>query len=154
MMRTNDGLPIQLTANAHEQLIAHCRSTLPNEGCGLLISTNLDTPTMIDTIHPIANAHPHPLSSFSFDPAGWISALYRLQRNNQQLVGYYHSHPRSLPIPSSSDSLGTMSQAGAITLIVSFSTSQPNMRAYWKPSDEWLPVALTIESSSDNQKAD
>jgi hypothetical protein len=52
-----------------------------------------------------------------------------------------------------SDSTGMLSQSRAITLILSFSTGEPNIRAYWKPSDKWLPVELLIEQT-DKEEAD
>lgn len=152
MMMKNNCPTYRLTATAYERLIVHCRSSLPNEACGLLIANSSDTPPVIDTIQPIANIHPKPLNSFSFDPADWISGLYEIERNGQQLVGYYHSHPRSLPIPSSADSIGTLPQTGAITLIVSFLSSEPDMRAYWKCSDEWQSVTVELLMDSARPK--
>ncbi|PWV99648.1 proteasome lid subunit RPN8/RPN11 [Paenibacillus cellulosilyticus] len=154
-MTQDDGsLTYTLSANAYTELLARCRSELPNEACGLLIGSNTNH-AIIDGVLPIKNVHPNPRSAFAFEPAAWISAMYQLQVNKQHLVGYYHSHPRSIPIPSTSDSAGSPPQAGAITLIVSFFTHEPVIRAYWKPSDEWLPVELCIEHvQPDNKQAD
>jgi proteasome lid subunit RPN8/RPN11 len=143
-MKKDDRSTYILSARAHTELLTYCQSELPNEACGLLISSRT-IPNTIDIVHPIPNVHPAPRSAFAFDPAGWIASMYHLEANEQQLFGYYHSHPRSAPVPSQTDSTGILSQAGAITLIVSFSTGEPVMKAYWKPSDEWKPVELHIE---------
>ncbi|MBD3919535.1 M67 family metallopeptidase [Paenibacillus sp. PR3] len=148
MTMKNNSPSYRLTSNAYEQLVTHCRSAYPNEACGLLIISSSDTHTVIDTIHPIANVHPNPYNCFSFDPSEWISALYQIEQHQQLLIGYYHSHPRSLPIPSTADSIGMLPQTGAITLIVSFFTSKPDIRAYRKCSEGWQQIELLMDNAN------
>jgi len=154
MITINTGPHYRLTANAYEQLLTHCRSVFPMEACGLLITSSCDTPSVIDIIHPIANVHPQPHSAFAFDPSDWISAMYQIEQRQQLLIGYYHSHPRSLPIPSSADSTGMLPQIGAITLIVSLCTDEPDFRAYSRCADGWSEVELLLEPSLHKEKAD
>jgi [CysO sulfur-carrier protein]-S-L-cysteine hydrolase len=150
-MKNENLFPLKLSPRAYTELVSHCQSALPNEACGLLISSKHDQ-TFIDTILPIKNVHPNPRHSFTFDPTDWITALYQLDRSRLQLAGYYHSHPSSAPVPSMSDSTGLLSQSRAITLILSFSTGDPIIRAYRKPSDKWLPVDLFEQT--DKEEAD
>lgn len=154
-MQTDVNITYTITRRALTGLLVHCESDLPNEACGLLVSSMLDPSSItIDTIRPIPNVHQNPRSAFTFEPASWIATMYQLDVNQQQLVGYYHSHPTSEPSPSTADTAGMLSQLGAFMLIISFASDKPVMRAYWKRSDDWLPAELRIEQTEDNEEAD
>lgn len=79
---------------------------------------------------PIPNVHPAPQHAFAFDPRAWTTALYDLHRTGQQLIGYYHSHPTTAPIPSQSDRMGIPLKDTDIMLILSFAAGIPELQAY------------------------
>ena len=81
-------------------IIEHCRSTLPNEGCGYLVG-DLDT-GRIDRFMPIANAAASP-TRFVFDPHEQLAAEMAIEAAGEQVMGIAHSHPTGEPVPSATD---------------------------------------------------
>jgi len=124
----NNGTTLQLSHAIYSSIVTHCRAELPNEACGLLVGRG--SAFLVERSIPIPNKHPQPLHSFAFDPIAWTSALYELERLGQQIVGYYHSHPGTPPVPSSDDAAGLHSPDSALMLILSLADSSPIAQAY------------------------
>lgn len=125
-----------ITEQASRQLIAACRAVYPNEACGVLAYTEQHTHLIypgnnsehtsqgisfvqVNTIYPIRNIAADSARCFQFHPQDWINTYYAIQKNRQSLVGFYHSHPRSLPIPSAADYSGMQYSTAASYWIVS-----------------------------------
>ncbi|WP_164545676.1 M67 family metallopeptidase [Paenibacillus albus] len=135
-----------LAPQAYEQLLHSCTAAMPNEACGVLAGTI----QRIDGGAPVVNVtHVYSIlnaaaedgvnNSFAFEPASWIQTLYHMQNNRQSLVGYYHSHPASPPLPSASDMIGIREAAARDTSywIISLANSarQPVVQPYWIHND-------------------
>ena len=130
-----------ISQTAYKQLLDYCTGILPYEACGLLART--ENCNYIDTVIPIANAHPSPANSFSFDPGDWTDAYYSMQKSRQQLVGFFHSHPHSGSIPSTRDSQGFPLQSGFQYWIVSFpEPSEPLVKPYYHDGELFMPISL------------
>ena len=80
---------------------AHARRDSPFECCGLL----LGTPGAIVESVPARNVAADPLKSYEIAPEDHFSLLRRCRQSPEgvAIVGGYHSHPRSHPIPSPTD---------------------------------------------------
>ncbi|MFC3255672.1 Mov34/MPN/PAD-1 family protein [Paenibacillus sepulcri] len=116
----------QITREARIQLIESSLSAYPHEACGVLTGSireplqgTSDGIVRVNAVHPIRNAAGEPLSTFSFDPHEWVRTMYRIQKNRQSLVGFYHSHPASPPLPSDADLRGLQHGKAASYWIVS-----------------------------------
>ncbi|GBF76123.1 hypothetical protein PA598K_04571 [Paenibacillus sp. 598K] len=127
-----------MTSDALRQLIAHSLEALPAEACGLLLSRDDDL--TIDCIVPIRNSSPSPERRFSFDPRDWIKAFYDAQKNQQHLVGFFHSHPSGAPLPSATDYAGLPQGYGGIYCIVSAAPDAPLVKAYREHDGELHPL--------------
>ncbi|CAH1204472.1 hypothetical protein PAECIP111893_02259 [Paenibacillus plantiphilus] len=125
-----------ITEQARSQLIAACRAAYPNEACGVLAyaeqhahhinpgnnsehTSQGNSIVQVNTIYPIRNAAADSARCFLFHPQDWISTYYAIQKNRQSLVGFYHSHPGSLPIPSAADYTGIQYSTAASYWIIS-----------------------------------
>lgn len=115
----------------------HCRSELPREGCGVLLGsgqTHSATPAVITAWAPIANRAENPHTSFRFDEAEWIAALYAAERDSLNVIGLFHSHPQTKAYPSEDDIAG-VAWGRMSYWIVSFAPPYtpafPDVRAYW-----------------------
>jgi len=108
--------PARMTSAAYARMTAYCEAAAPDEACGLLTSPygsrSIGT-SVIDDIMPIRNRAAEPRQHFSFHPEDWIRAYYDAQKNRQSIVGFFHSHPASAPIPSPSDEAGWLDYSGA-----------------------------------------
>ncbi|NGM84505.1 hypothetical protein G5B47_19020 [Paenibacillus sp. 7124] len=91
--------PIWLKPSVYQALGKHLASALPHEACGVLLGAAAAGGMLIDNYVPMRNVAPDPLHTFVPHPADWISALYL----SPPPVGLFHSHPRTLPIPSIAD---------------------------------------------------
>jgi proteasome lid subunit RPN8/RPN11 len=80
---------------------AHARRDTPDECCGLL----LGTPTEIVEAVPARNIAAEASRRYEIAPEDHFAALRRCRSEGRELavVGGYHSHPRSAPVPSATD---------------------------------------------------
>jgi proteasome lid subunit RPN8/RPN11 len=72
----------------------------PRECCGLLIGT----PTRILEAVPVGNAAADPMRRYEIPPVDYAAQIRRCRdRTGVAVVGAYHSHPRTAPVPSPTD---------------------------------------------------
>jgi proteasome lid subunit RPN8/RPN11 len=91
-----DGLEICDTAV--EAMLAHARTTAPNECCGLL----LGMAGRIERSLAARNLEPGP-TSYLIDPADHFAAIRAARAEGREVLGAYHSHPAAEAIPSRRD---------------------------------------------------
>jgi proteasome lid subunit RPN8/RPN11 len=96
-----------------DQLREHARRATPSECCGLL----LGTPATVAEAVPTRNLADDP-NRFLVDPEAHIAARRDARRRGLEVVGFYHSHPRSSAIPSATD-LAEVAYPGHLYAIVS-----------------------------------
>ena len=77
----------------------HARRELPAECCGVLSGSN----GMITDCHPLRNVADRPETRYFATPEELFAAMRRMRETNQELLGIYHSHPRTPAYPSVSD---------------------------------------------------
>lgn len=134
---------VSILISAYEQLIEVCRQKLPEEACGVLARSEYST--HIDVIIPIPNAHHKPLHSFSFHPEHWTDVFYTMQKNRQQLVGFYHSHPGTDPFPSVQDKSGYIHETGLTYWIISLKqTTAPTIVPYSSINGRFESLSLVL----------
>jgi proteasome lid subunit RPN8/RPN11 len=93
-----DGLTIP--ASMAEALVAHARSELPNEACGLLAGNA--AAGVASAFHPARNARSSP---YRFDVAAedLVRILHAIEADRLELIAVFHSHPASAADPSPTD---------------------------------------------------
>ena len=84
------------------EVAAHARASSPQECCGLLLGTANE---IVDAV-PAANLADDPSRNFLIDPKAHIDARRAARERGLAIVGFYHSHPRSAPVPSAKDLAG------------------------------------------------
>ena len=107
-----------------DQIFAHARVEDPLECCGLLIGA----PDFVEDSIPVKNVRSSP-TTFEVDPAGHFAAIRKARATNRAVVGAYHSHPASEPVPSETD-VREANDPAFLHLIVSLSGPNPDARAY------------------------
>lgn len=128
----NDGL-----AN---ELAAHAIRESPHEVCGLIAGHESGRAARII---PIPNAAADPRHYFELDHAAFIQAMFAIERSNLQLIGIYHSHPHSDPIPSQTD-IRQAHYPDVVTLIVSLAAESPRFAAWQIRANQVDAVPLVI----------
>lgn len=89
---------ICIRRSAAEALIAHARAEAPRECCGLLIGQ----PGLIERIVPATNVRASE-TTYLIDPRDHFAAIRAARADGLSVIGGYHSHPRSTPLPSAAD---------------------------------------------------
>ncbi len=83
-----------------DRMLAHARSELPNEACGLLGgSTEHGRAT---SYHPARNAEASPLR-YNVHPEDLVRIVFEIEDSGQDLVAIFHSHTASPAVPSATD---------------------------------------------------
>ena len=96
---------LRLPAPLGELLLAHARSELPNEACGLLSGSAADG--LATSFHPARNAEASPLR-YSVHPEDLVRITFAIDDAGEDLVAIFHSHTRSPAVPSPTDRRAAM----------------------------------------------
>ena len=90
---------------------------------------------------PAANLASNP-NRFLIDPQDHINALRSARSSGLDIVGFYHSHPRTAPAPSPTD-LDEASYRNHLYLIVSLLKDSPDLALYWLGDGGFVPALFT-----------
>ena len=83
-----------------DELLAHARSELPNEACGLLAGDLASG--MATAFHPARNSEASPLR-YNVHPDDLVRIVFGIEDAGEDLVAIFHSHTRSPAVPSATD---------------------------------------------------
>jgi len=81
-----------------DDILAHASAEAPNECCGLL----LGKVGLVERARRARNLRVSP-ARFLIDPADHFAAMREAREAGLRVVGAYHSHPHSPPVPSETD---------------------------------------------------
>jgi proteasome lid subunit RPN8/RPN11 len=107
-----------------DAIVAHARDAAPVECCGMLIGS-AGTVTAAVRARNIA-AEP---SRFLIDPIDHIQARREARDAGLDVVGFYHSHPHSAPVPSETD-LAEATYPNHLYVIVGLEGEAADVRVY------------------------
>lgn len=96
----------------------------PYEACGVLIGIINGSSALVEKALPVINSK-RTRRSFELDPKEHYKAWNEAEKSGKEIVGVYHTHPVSSPVPSLWDR-ETMENAPSVWLIV----GADGMRAY------------------------
>ena len=117
-------------------MIAHARQAAPAECCGLLIGSATD----IGEAVPAANVADDPRRHYIVDPRDHLRAIRSARQRGLQVIGAYHSHPASTPIPSETDAGQAFGEF--LWIIVGLAAQTPEIRAWRWADGNFVPVVL------------
>lgn len=83
-------------------MVAHCIAALPNEGCGLLLGKRRGETAVVTEALPARNALASP-RRYEIEPEFVLAADRRARDAGLLLLGAWHSHTDSVPVPSATD---------------------------------------------------
>jgi proteasome lid subunit RPN8/RPN11 len=132
-----DRASVHIAPSVWHELIDHMRSAPAHEVCGILLGTKTTTGTQLHAYRRLHNVSLNPAHHFQLDPAEWIHCCY----NEPHLIGLFHSHPHTAPLPSQEDleRLPDFASMISVYLIGTLSTAidepeQGHPQTYPKPS--------------------
>jgi [CysO sulfur-carrier protein]-S-L-cysteine hydrolase len=132
-------LVVTLPRALADEMIAHARSELPNEACGIFGGT---LEGALRTFHPARNADASPYR-YSVHAEDLLRIALEIDDSGDDVAAIYHSHTTSPASPSRTDmELATWPEA--VYLIVSLKGDPPEIRA-WRLAEGSQPEALALE---------
>ena len=125
MRRTPMNGAIALHGEICKAMIAHARFVYPEEACGLLAGPRGGEVRMA---YCLSNRDRSPYR-FTLDPTEHFRAMQHARRNGWDVLGLFHSHPRSAPFPSSTDVAGAL-DPDWVYVVVGLEDERASVRAY------------------------
>ena len=93
---------IKLSKSDFEKILAHAKSELPNEACGLIAGEISGDDKIIRKVYLLTNVD-HSNEHFTLDPKEQLAAVKDMRKNGLSPLGNWHSHPESPSRPSDED---------------------------------------------------
>jgi proteasome lid subunit RPN8/RPN11 len=134
---------VTLAQSQVQKLLNHAREVNPYECCGLIGGTE-DGHSR--SIYRLRNVATDPLNSYEAAPEELFTAQRKMRERGEQLLGIYHSHPRSAdPAPSDTD-VRLAYYPSAAYFIIGLAGPQPVIRAFRISEREqrWEPVEYAV----------
>jgi proteasome lid subunit RPN8/RPN11 len=128
------GEAVTIAGAALDAAVAHAREAAPRECCGVLIGRRRDITASFRT----RNAADDP-NRFLIEPADHIEARRQARGCGLEVVGFYHSHPRTDARPSPAD-LAEASYPGHLFLIVGLRSDPADIGLFRFEGERFLEV--------------
>jgi len=95
---------IAFPAAVREAILERAREGAPAEICGVLGGEYApDGPSRVASQYPAENVAEEPRTRYGIDPEEQLRIFDRLEDRGEEIVGFYHSHPRGPARPSATD---------------------------------------------------
>ena len=93
---------ISLKKADYEKILAHAKSCVPEEACGLIAGTKEGEDKVVEKVYLLANID-HSNEHFTLDPKEQLAAVKDMRANGLMPLGNWHSHPETPARPSKED---------------------------------------------------
>jgi proteasome lid subunit RPN8/RPN11 len=130
---------LRISQEVIADMIAHAREQAPRECCGLLIGKGEDVDRNVRTRN--RDARP---TRYLIDPEDHFAAIREARVDGREVIGAYHSHPASAPVPSATDLEEANSGSDFLYVIVSLMNEE--VRAYRFLDGSVVPVRFALSS--------
>ena len=97
-------MPLQLNTEQDNAVRAHGARDYPHECCGFLVGRAAGDAVTVARVVPAANTRADsPRNRFEIDPGELVKTDWAARAEGLGVVGFYHSHPDALAVPSEFD---------------------------------------------------
>jgi proteasome lid subunit RPN8/RPN11 len=128
---------MRIPANVAAEVLAHARAEAPRECCGLLIGKGQSVARSVRARNLDEKA-----TRYLIDPGDHFAAIRAARAEGLEVIGAYHSHPSSAPIPSATDIAEANSGSDFLYVIVSLIADE--VRAYRMEGGTFAPCPVTL----------
>ncbi|NGM70043.1 M67 family metallopeptidase [Natronolimnobius sp. AArcel1] len=99
-----DQQPVLVIPTAiRDEIRERARGGSPAEICGVLGGEFGTKKSRVDSQYPAENVADSPRTRYRIDPEEQLEVFERLEAGGEEIVGFYHSHPRGPDQPSETD---------------------------------------------------
>jgi tetratricopeptide (TPR) repeat protein/proteasome lid subunit RPN8/RPN11 len=129
--------PIDMPRSIFDEMLAHVRRELPNQGGGLIAGKidartgNASATLRATNWWPLINEAASP-TEFLSEAGSLFRAVREVRRLGLEILAFYHSHPTTDALPSSADLKGHWCPC---IMIISLHEEPPTVRAWWLAGD-------------------
>jgi proteasome lid subunit RPN8/RPN11 len=134
---------LQLTHEQAKELVKYAQANQPYEICGFVGGKDFRAELLL----PITNIAEHPETQFYMEPTEMFRAYKKLEQQNLDLLAIYLSHPKSAPIPSTTD-IREAEIPNVIHIIISLQNKIPALKAWQINSGKVQPAELIISNKT------
>jgi proteasome lid subunit RPN8/RPN11 len=128
---------VRISPSVVADMVAHARAEAPRECCGLLIGKGESVVRSVRARNLAAQA-----TRYLIDPEDHFAAIRSARTEGLEVIGAYHSHPSSAPVPSATDIAEANSGSDFLYVIVSLVGDE--VRAYRMERGTFTPRPLTL----------
>ena len=121
-------MTIRIKTVDYEAIVAHARSGLLNEACGLVAGTVEGDIKTIEKVYFLTNVDQSP-EHFSLDPREQLAAVKDMRGLGFTLLGNFHSHPETPARPSTED-IRLAYDSSLSYLILSLAGDEPVLKVF------------------------
>jgi proteasome lid subunit RPN8/RPN11 len=125
---------VQLPADVEAAIVAHARAAVPAECCGFLLGT---AETIVEA-RRATNVAVDAQRRYAIDPLEHLAVIRDARRRQLEVVGAYHSHPRSPARPSPTDAAQAFSHF--LFVIVGLDGGAADVRGWRWREGNFAPV--------------
>lgn len=131
---------LRLPRDLRDRIAADAERTPNVEICGLLAGRG----ARCTAAYPVRNVSPQAATAFFMDPQEQLNAMAAIEASGEEILGIYHSHPRTDAWPSERDIAGA-AYPGVACVIISLKNSPgTELAAFAIANGECVPIALEI----------
>ncbi|MBA3870021.1 MAG: M67 family metallopeptidase [Anaerolineae bacterium] len=124
-----------------QELAAYARAAQPNECCGVILGRG----EAVEQVVPIPNVASEPKYNYHMDEKALLKVLYEAEHKQREVIGFYHSHPRTEPIPSPTDTK-LANYPDAAYMIVGLRNGEARLAAWSIKRSQVAPIKLIISA--------
>jgi proteasome lid subunit RPN8/RPN11 len=132
------GTTLEIPAEIHEAMVAHCLRETPLECCGILGGVS----SRVSSFHPLRNIAASE-TRYDANPHDLITACVWLREHGSEIAAIYHSHPRWAAIPSATD-LRENHYGPVPRIIVSLLTDPPEVKVWRLDPESYHELAWRV----------
>lgn len=129
----------RISASVIDFVHRHAAAEAPQECCGLLIGTA----DRIVHAYPARNVHAS-ATRYLIDPADHFDAIRHARKAGQDVIGAYHSHPASPPVPSETD----LDEALPSFLYLIVAPGSGDIGLFALNADRFEPVSYQVDADA------
>ena len=126
-----------------EAVIAHARTELPNECCGLLAGTVEHGVGRVSRHFAIRNDRASP-TAYLTNARDLLDAMNVSRTEGIEVLAIFHSHPASAAIPSKTDLANNTWGETAMHVIVGLAGTEASVRGWWLGEKEFQEEEILV----------
>lgn len=142
-----ESVSIVIPESVREEVVAHAREGAPEEVCGLLAGTRGEDESQVEERYPAENVAETPRTRYEVGPQEQLALMEDIEESGQEVVGFYHSHPKGPAEPSVTDT-AQATWPDRSYVIVSLGGSEGASVGSWRwTGEEFVEEAVRMKSS-------